>query len=129
MLRSFVPPFNHRHSVNPNYNAFTVLLCTSDLVVAYFNKASLNAWASPSAGDVHDFGYCVQGAKHGFDKVFWDKVFYHLMIDIGMPKWRAKFRYAGVRVLGHVAYAKRRKEKYQSLRIQSVSTIITEWGV
>ena len=86
-------------------------------------------YAVDSAGDVHDFGYCVQGAKHGYDKSFWDSVFYYLMLDMGMPKWRSKVRYWGVRYFGFIAYNNRRKEKYQALRMQAVNDVISHWGV
>lgn len=86
-------------------------------------------WAVDSAGDVHDWGYCVQGAKYGYTKAFWDTVFYHLMRDIGMPKWRCKVRFYGVRLFGGLAYNKRRAEKYQALRMYSVSNVINKWGV
>ena len=86
-------------------------------------------WAVDSAGDVHDFGYCVQGSKKGYTKEFWDDVFYYLMLDIGMPKWRAKVRYWGVKYLGGRAYRQRRAEKYQALRMEAVANLIKELGV
>lgn len=108
---------------------FNTQLITIDIPKGFICDSTSLPWAVDSAGDVHDYGYCVQGAKKGFDRKFWDKVFYHLMISIGMPKWRAKIRYLGVRTLGYLPYKKRRQEKYQTLRMHAVSGIIEKWGV
>lgn len=87
-------------------------------------------WAIDYAGDAHDYGYCIQGENsRGYDKEFWDKVFYYLMLDIGMPKWRAKIRYRGVRMFGGISYRKRRAEKYQFVKMTKLFKFIDELGI
>lgn len=82
-----------------------------------------------SAADAHDFLYCRQGIKQGYDRLFCDKVFYYLMLDIGMPKWRARVRYQGVRLFGGLPYRKRTYEKHHFLKMKVVSKLIPDWRV
>jgi hypothetical protein len=86
-------------------------------------------YASDSAGDIHDFGYCTQSQSHGYTRLFWDKVYYFLMLNLGYWQWQAYWRYAGVRIFGLIPYRRRRREKYQMLRARAVHKHLEKWGV
>jgi hypothetical protein len=96
-------------------------------VPAGFNCDSTSfLWFVDKAGDLHDFGYCIQGSKQGFNRKFWDDVYYHLMLDLSFKKWRARYRYLGVRIFGGFAWKNRRKEKYHAKKMYSVAKFITK---
>ncbi len=66
---------------------------------------------------IHDYLYRYQGKipskyisdDHIFTRKQADKIFLHLMIDEGVPNWKAKIAYRAVRIFGRRAWNKHKK--------------------
>ena len=67
---------------------------------------------------IHDGLY----ASELFDRKSCDKVFYHALLDVGVPKWKAYLMYKAVRVGGFFVWLKHTEESVYNAR-QHVRTI------
>lgn len=86
-------------------------------------------WADDIHGDLHDFGYRIQGSTYGLTQAFWDKAYKLSMENANFNATRIWFRYWGLRLFGSKAYIKNRIRKYESLSDASTASFMQDFGV
>lgn len=86
-------------------------------------------WADDRHGDLHDFGYRIQGSSYGFTKKLWDKSYKLSMQDDDFNKIKIVVRYNGVKLLARKAYIQNRIRKYEALSDNSMANFMQKFGV